>query len=129
MVIDFISTGSALQEKVAIVTGASSGIGKAVAKALAGSGVKVAMAARRVDQLREVESEITKDGGVCISVKTDVVARSQVCEPRHEKTDNEVFEQVWHKLSFTRTGDGYRLEILNLERRRIVLSVKRKQRC
>ena len=71
-------TGSALQEKVAIVTGASSGIGKAVAKALAGAGAKVAMAARRVDQLREVESEITKDGGVCISVKTDVVNRIQV---------------------------------------------------
>ena len=104
MIFYFISTGSALQEKVAIVTGASSGIGKAVAKALAGSGVKVAMAARRVDQLREVESEITNDGGVCISVKTDVVARSQVMSRVMRKLT------MWfsnrHKLSCTRTGDG-----------------------
>lgn len=47
----------------ALVTGASQGIGRAIAKGLAGQGVKVAMAARRVGILREVASEIRAAGG------------------------------------------------------------------
>lgn len=71
-------TGKALQNKVAIVTGASSGIGKAIAVALADAGAKVAMAARRVDRLQEMESTIAANGGVSISVKTDVTNRAEV---------------------------------------------------
>ena len=74
----YIFAGSVLQDRVAIVTGASSGIGKAIAVTLAGAGVKVAMAARRIDLLKEVESDITKMGSVCISVKTDVTKRAEV---------------------------------------------------
>lgn len=70
--------GSALQNRVAIVTGASSGIGKAIAMALARSGVKVAMAARRVERLQEVQKVITEAGGVAITVKTDVSNREEV---------------------------------------------------
>ena len=43
-------------------------------------------------------------------------------EPRHEKTNILVFDQVQHKLGCTVTEDGYRLEILDLESRGIVLS-------
>lgn len=75
-----IFTGKALENKVAIVTGASSGIGKAIAVALAEAGAKVAMAARRVEMLQEVESTISAAGGVSISVKTDVTNRAEVKE-------------------------------------------------
>ena len=67
--------GNSLKGKVAIVTGASSGIGKAIAMKLASSGAKVVMAARRVDRLQEVEATIASQGGVAISVKTDVTKR------------------------------------------------------
>ena len=44
-------------------------------------------------------------------------------EPRHQKTNNVVFEQVRHKLVCTITEDGWGLEILDLGRRGIVLSI------
>ncbi|XP_046580237.1 linear gramicidin synthase subunit D-like [Haliotis rubra] len=66
----------ALDGKVVIVTGASSGIGAAIALAMAHDGAKVAMAARREDKLREIEKSMAEFGGVAISVKTDVTKRS-----------------------------------------------------
>ena len=47
-------------------------------------------------------------------------------EPRHEKTNNVVFEQVQHKPSCTSTEDGYRLEILDIESRGMVHIAKTK---
>src|SRR5688500_6959529 len=47
----------------ALVTGASQGIGRAIAKGLAGQGVRVAMAARRTDILEKVAAEIRAAGG------------------------------------------------------------------
>jgi NAD(P)-dependent dehydrogenase (short-subunit alcohol dehydrogenase family) len=52
-----------LRGKVALVTGASSGLGRAFALALAGAGAKVFLAARREEKLREVVHEITQLGG------------------------------------------------------------------
>ena len=49
-----------IKDKVAIVTGASSGIGRATALALSKAGAKVAIGARRTDKLSELENEITK---------------------------------------------------------------------
>lgn len=49
--------------KTALVTGASSGIGRGIALALGGEGVRVAIAARRVAQLNEVAAEIKETGG------------------------------------------------------------------
>ena len=49
-------------------------------------------------------------------------------EPRHEKTNNVVSKHVQHQLVCTITEDGYKLEILDLESRGIILSMKRKQR-
>ena len=68
-----------LSGHVAIVTGASSGIGAAISVALASSGVSVAMAARREDLLLGIEKRICDDGGVAISVRTDITDRLQVC--------------------------------------------------
>ena len=67
-----------MQGKVAVVTGSSSGIGKAIAHRLAKAGASVVLAARRVDELDEVKQVIEKDGGKAIAVKTDVTVRQQV---------------------------------------------------
>jgi 3-oxoacyl-[acyl-carrier protein] reductase len=52
-----------LSGKTALVTGASVGIGRSIAKALAAEGVHVAVAARRVEKLQELAAEITAAGG------------------------------------------------------------------
>jgi len=52
-----------LKDKTALVTGASVGIGRGIAKALAAEGVKLAISARRVDKLQEVADEIVAAGG------------------------------------------------------------------
>ncbi|XP_013419834.1 uncharacterized protein LOC106180401 [Lingula anatina] len=69
-----------LAGKVAIVTGASSGIGAAIARHLAGAGAAVAVAARRVDKLKELQEKIGEEGGVAITVKCDVTVREEVKE-------------------------------------------------
>ncbi|MFN6558664.1 MAG: SDR family NAD(P)-dependent oxidoreductase [Nostoc sp. ChiSLP01] len=67
-----------LTDKVAIVTGASSGIGEATALALAAEGATVAIAARRSDRLQTLEARITSTGGKVLSITTDVSDEAQV---------------------------------------------------
>ena len=58
-----------LNGKTALVTGASAGIGRGIAKALAAEGVRMALTARRIDKLHELVREIVAAGGpepVCI---------------------------------------------------------------
>lgn len=57
---------------VALVTGASSGIGEATAVGLAAAGAAVAIAARRTDRLDDLHQRITRDGGRAIVVELDV---------------------------------------------------------
>ena len=52
-----------LNGRTALVTGASVGIGRGIAKALSAEGVRVAISARRIDKLREVAAEIVAAGG------------------------------------------------------------------
>jgi 3-oxoacyl-[acyl-carrier protein] reductase len=52
-----------LRERTALVTGASVGIGRGIARALAAEGVRLAITARRVDKLRELAAEVVAAGG------------------------------------------------------------------
>ena len=61
-----------MSEKVAVITGASSGIGAATAVALAKEGYAVALAARREDRITELAEEISGSGGKALAVPTDV---------------------------------------------------------
>lgn len=64
-----------LKDKVVIITGASSGIGLAAARAFAHKGAKVVMAARRLDKLLEIDKELSSITEI-LSVKTDVSSES-----------------------------------------------------
>lgn len=65
-------------DSVAIVTGASSGIGRATAKAIATEGARVGLSARREAELKELAQEIEADGGEALVLPTDVRDRTQV---------------------------------------------------
>ncbi len=69
---------SEIQNKVVIITGASSGLGEATAKRLAANGAKLMLAARREDRLKELVAAIAKSGGTATYRVTDVVDRAQV---------------------------------------------------
>jgi len=74
-----------LDGQVALVTGASKGIGRDLAKALANAGASVAVAARDLDALERLASEIRSDGGEALAVELDVRDVAQI---------GEVFERV-----------------------------------
>ncbi|MEC9344978.1 MAG: SDR family NAD(P)-dependent oxidoreductase [Pseudomonadota bacterium] len=63
-----------LTGQVAIVTGASSGLGLRFAKVLARCGAKVALTARRVDRLEKIAAEINADGGTAAAFRLDVTS-------------------------------------------------------
>ncbi|GAA0657980.1 SDR family oxidoreductase [Salarchaeum japonicum] len=71
-------TTASLDGEVAIVTGASSGIGEATANALADAGASVVLAARREDELNAVAADIEDDGGDALVVPTDVTAEDAI---------------------------------------------------
>jgi NAD(P)-dependent dehydrogenase (short-subunit alcohol dehydrogenase family) len=67
-----------LTDQVAVVTGASSGIGRHFALLLAAAGAKVALAARRLDRLAEVAAEIAEEGGDCLPLACDVTRQDSI---------------------------------------------------
>lgn len=69
-----------LDGKVAIITGASSGIGQATALSLAAEGAYVVLVARRSDRLETLAKKIVEDGGQALSIVADVTNETQVRE-------------------------------------------------
>ena len=67
-----------LTGKVAVVTGASSGLGRDAAMAYAQAGADVALLARRIDRLEEVKREIEKTGRKALAVACDVTDEESV---------------------------------------------------
>jgi 3-oxoacyl-[acyl-carrier protein] reductase len=67
-----------LKDKVALVTGASQGIGRATSLALAEAGAKVAIAARNTEKLASLAAEIAAAGGEALAVPMDVADPAQV---------------------------------------------------
>jgi len=68
----------AIAGKIAIVTGASSGIGEAAAIEFASAGAKVVLAARRIERLERLAETIQAAGGVALPVQTDLTIISQI---------------------------------------------------
>ncbi len=69
---------TSIEGKVAIITGASSGIGAATARLLAMHGAKVVLTARRIDRLHTLQKEIAENGGEALVVSLDVTQRKEV---------------------------------------------------
>jgi len=64
-----------LEGRVALVTGASSGLGRQFARALAANGAAVALVARRIDRLKALKDEIEDKGGKAVAIEADVTDR------------------------------------------------------
>ncbi len=66
-----------LDGTVALITGASSGIGEATARTLAARGAKVAVAARRLERLERLASEIGGEGHTALAIQSDITEQEQ----------------------------------------------------
>jgi gluconate 5-dehydrogenase len=73
-----------LTGRVAVITGASSGLGVQMAKALANQGANIAILARRKEKLEEAAKEIAALGVKCIPVKCDITDTAQIDEAKKE---------------------------------------------
>jgi NADP-dependent 3-hydroxy acid dehydrogenase YdfG len=71
---------NSLDGTVALVTGASSGIGEATARALAAQGAKVAVAARRLERLERLASEIGGSGHTALAIQSDITDQAQAID-------------------------------------------------
>jgi NADP-dependent 3-hydroxy acid dehydrogenase YdfG len=69
-----------IQDKIVVITGASSGMGEATARHLAQQGAKVVLGARRAERLEALVNDIKSAGGEALAVTTDVTNRADVAK-------------------------------------------------
>ena len=67
-----------LKGRVAVITGASSGLGRQMSRAFASQGANVAILARRVERLEELKEELEKNGIKCLPIKCDVTKTEDI---------------------------------------------------
>ncbi|PIY44107.1 MAG: short-chain dehydrogenase, partial [Armatimonadetes bacterium CG_4_10_14_3_um_filter_59_10] len=67
-----------LHDKVAIITGSGTGLGKGIAKRFAREGASVVICGRRIDKVQETVEEISGAGGTAIGVQADVADEASV---------------------------------------------------
>lgn len=89
-----------LKGKVAIVTGASSGIGRASALILSSCGAKVTLASRRIEELQKLSLEIENQGSEALPIKTDVLNALEI-----ENMVNETVKK-WGKVDILLNNAG-----------------------
>jgi NAD(P)-dependent dehydrogenase (short-subunit alcohol dehydrogenase family) len=102
-----------LDGKVAIVTGGSRGIGKAIAKGLAAEGAKIVIAARSAEKLGQVAHEIADLGATVVPIPTDVTNEEQV-ESLFKRT-LDVFRRLDILVNNSGAFDGGALDELSTE--------------
>jgi NAD(P)-dependent dehydrogenase (short-subunit alcohol dehydrogenase family) len=73
-----------LNSKVAVITGASKGLGKAMALALGGAGASIALASRDVEQLNQVKKAVEDVGGKAQVFQADVSEEAQIRKLEHD---------------------------------------------
>jgi NAD(P)-dependent dehydrogenase (short-subunit alcohol dehydrogenase family) len=109
-------TTQSLAGKVALVTGASSGLGRAFALELAGAGTKVFLVARREEKLREVVEEISKAGGEAAYHVADL----RVTPALFDLVDVLLSRYKRLDILINSAGLGYRAPLLELKRSEIL---------
>jgi 3-oxoacyl-[acyl-carrier protein] reductase len=112
-----------LKGKIALVTGASRGIGKTISFALAQSGAHVILTSRNMDLLKKVEGEIRSKGGSASCITADISEEKQIetlferIQTSFESLDilvNNAGLGIWAKLVDFRTQDLDRILAVNL---------------
>lgn len=99
------------QNRVVILTGATQGIGRATAFALAEAGCKVALAARNVDTLQALSNELNNAGHQSIAIPTDMGDTSQAAALAKKTVDH--FGKI--DVVINNAGIGVRDDVVNLE--------------
>jgi short-subunit dehydrogenase len=102
---------SSTNSKVVIITGASSGIGAATARRLARDGMRLTLAARRVDRLKQVAEDVEHLGGEVLLVPTDVRNREDLQRMVQGTLDR------WGRIDvlFNNAGVGHDKPLVNVE--------------
>ncbi len=110
-----------LRDRVAVITGASSGIGRAAALAFAREGVQVVLGARRADRLQEAVEAIQRAGGKARALQTDVTQPGDV----KRLVDEAVAAFGRLDILVNNAGLGYfgRLESMSMEETRHLFEV------
>jgi 3-oxoacyl-[acyl-carrier protein] reductase len=96
-----MNNGATLEGKVALVTGAGRGIGKAVALSLARSGCRIVLASRTPDQLEQVKSDIRAQGGQALSIATDLTKDDEIQRLIEES------QAAWQRVDFLINNAGW----------------------